>query len=58
MHQAPVANLVRKYFHDRLSKIAEAMKSENPEQAKTDEEAFLSAWQHHRWFDGGLATIC
>jgi len=40
-HQALVANLARKYFHDRLSMIADAMKSENPEQAKTEGEALL-----------------
>ena len=39
--QAPVANLVRKHFHDRLSKIAEAIKSEDPKQARTEVEAFL-----------------
>ncbi|MGI9434175.1 MAG: FadR/GntR family transcriptional regulator [Geminicoccaceae bacterium] len=39
--QAPVANLVRKHFHKRLSKIAEAIKGENPEQARTEVEAFL-----------------
>ncbi len=41
MDQAPVANLVRKHFHDRLSKIAEAIKGENPELAKSEVEAFL-----------------
>ncbi|MDE0307923.1 MAG: GntR family transcriptional regulator [Albidovulum sp.] len=39
--QAPVANLVKKHFHDRLSKIAEAIKSENSEQAKSEVESFL-----------------
>ena len=39
--QAPVANLVRKHFHDRLSKIANAIKNEDPDQARAEVEAFL-----------------
>ncbi|MEL6962693.1 MAG: FCD domain-containing protein, partial [Pseudomonadota bacterium] len=39
--QAPVANLVRRHFHDRLSKIAEAIKGEKPALAKAEVEAFL-----------------
>ncbi len=39
--QAPVATLVRKHFHDRLSKIAEAIKSEDPDQARIEVEGFL-----------------
>ena len=41
MDQAPVANLVRKHFHDRLSKIADAIKGEDPKQTRTEVEAFL-----------------
>ena len=41
MDQAPVANLVRQHFHDRLSKIADAIKDEDPELARTEVEAFL-----------------
>ncbi|MGI9436318.1 MAG: FadR/GntR family transcriptional regulator [Geminicoccaceae bacterium] len=41
MDQAPVANLVRKHFHDRLSKIAQAITNEDPEQARAEVEAFL-----------------
>lgn len=39
--QAPVANLVRKHFHDRLSKIADAIRSEDPDQARLEVESFL-----------------
>ena len=39
--QAPVANLVRQHFHDRLSKIAQAIKDEDPERARNEVEAFL-----------------
>ncbi|MEP2028806.1 MAG: GntR family transcriptional regulator [Paracoccaceae bacterium] len=39
--QAPVANLVRKHFHDRLSKIADAIRSEDPDQARIEVESFL-----------------
>jgi len=39
--QAPVANLVRKHFHDRLSRIAEAVRSEDPDRARTEVESFL-----------------
>lgn len=39
--QAPVANLVRKHFHDRLSRIADAIKSEDPERARAEVESFL-----------------
>ena len=39
--QAPVANLVRQHFHERLSRIAEAIKNEDKECAKTEVEAFL-----------------
>lgn len=40
-NQAPVANLVRKHFHDRLSKIADAIRSEEPEVARSEVESFL-----------------
>ena len=39
--QAPVANLVRKHFHDRLSKIAYAITSRDPERARAEVESFL-----------------
>ena len=39
--QAPVANLVRKHFHDRLAKIADAITSRDPERAKAEVESFL-----------------
>ena len=39
--QAPVANIVRKHFHDRLSKIADAITSEDPERARAEVEGFL-----------------
>ena len=39
--QAPVANLVRKHFHDRLSKIADAITSGDPERARAEVESFL-----------------
>ena len=39
--QAPVANLVRKHFHDRLSKIADAIRSEEPDMARSEVESFL-----------------
>ncbi|MEM7022736.1 MAG: GntR family transcriptional regulator [Pseudomonadota bacterium] len=39
--QAPVANLVRKHFHDRLSKIADAIISEDPDRARIEVEGFL-----------------
>jgi len=39
--QAPVANLVRKHFHDRLLKIANAIKSEDPDRARAEVESFL-----------------
>ena len=39
--QAPVANLVRKHFHDRLSKIGAAIASGNPERARAEVESFL-----------------
>ena len=39
--QAPVANIVRKHFHDRLSKIAGAITSEDPERARAEVEGFL-----------------
>jgi len=41
MEQAPVANLVRKHFHDRLSKIADAICGEDPARAKSEVESFL-----------------
>ena len=39
--QAPVANLVRKHFHDRLAKIADAITSREPERARAEVESFL-----------------
>ncbi len=39
--QAPVAILVRKHFHDRLSKIADAITSGDPEGARAEVESFL-----------------
>ncbi|MDE0211913.1 MAG: FadR family transcriptional regulator [Boseongicola sp. SB0673_bin_14] len=39
--KAPVANLVRKHFHERLSRIAEAIKSEDPDRARLEVEGFL-----------------
>ena len=39
--QAPVANIVRKHFHDRLAKIADAITSEDPERARAEVESFL-----------------
>ena len=39
--QAPVAHLVRKHFHERLSRIADAINSEDPEQARCEVESFL-----------------
>lgn len=39
--QAPVAAIVRKHFHQRLEKIADAIKSENPGLAKAEVESFL-----------------
>ncbi len=39
--QTPVANLVRKHFHDSLSKIAEAISSEQPDRARVRVEEFL-----------------
>lgn len=39
--RAPVARLVRKHFHDRLAKIADAIKSQNPAQARQEVESFL-----------------
>ena len=41
MDQAPVAKLVRQHFHDRLSKVADAIRSEDPKRARTEVEAFL-----------------
>ena len=40
-NQAPVANLVRKHFFQRLSRIADAIKSEDPERARAEVENFL-----------------
>ncbi|MCY4242740.1 MAG: GntR family transcriptional regulator [Rhodobacter sp.] len=39
--KAPVANLVRKHFHDRLSRIAESIKSEDPDGARLEVQGFL-----------------
>lgn len=39
--QAPVANLVRKHFHDRLSKIARAIQDEDPDRVRLEVEGFL-----------------
>ncbi len=39
--QAPVANLVRKHFHERLSRIADAIISEDPQRARAEVESFL-----------------
>ncbi len=39
--QAPVAHLVRKHFHERLSEIADAIASGDPERAKAEVESFL-----------------
>ena len=39
--QAPVANIVRKHFHDRLAKIADAITSRDPERARAEVESFL-----------------
>ncbi len=39
--QAPVANLVRRHFHDRLSKIAEAIRDEDPDRTRIEVETFL-----------------
>lgn len=39
--QAPVATLVRKHFHDRLSRIADAIRSEEPDRARAEVESFL-----------------
>jgi len=39
--QAPVANLVRQHFHNRFEKIADAIKSEDPERVKAEVESFL-----------------
>jgi len=41
MEQAPVADLVRKHFHDRLSKIADAICDEDSARAKSEVESFL-----------------
>ena len=41
--QAPVAAIVRKHFYDRLSKIAEAITSEDPQRARAEVESFLVA---------------
>lgn len=41
MDQAPVANLVRQHFHQRLSNIARAIKAEEPATARAEVEAFL-----------------
>lgn len=40
--QVPVARLVRKHFHDRLAKIADAIKSQDPERSSLEVENFLS----------------
>ena len=39
--QVPVAPLVRKHFHDRLSKIAEAIRSEDPDRTRAEVEGFI-----------------
>ncbi len=39
--QAPVANLVRKHFHDRMEKIAEAIRSQDSDRARQEVEGFL-----------------
>ncbi len=41
--QAPVANVVRKHFHDRLSKIADAITSGDPQRARAEVENYLVA---------------
>ncbi len=41
--QAPVANIVRKHFHDRLSKIADAITSGDSQRARAEVESFLVA---------------